>query len=766
MAKSKYIYNKNIRTISIFITFLAFIILASNIIQKYSADAQIGKTGQFTGTNFKYIKDSELFQLNNFSVAAWFKTGSNDSVDSFLIDKGGIGSEANGENMNFGIFFDPMGKLHAGFETLDGTNYFISSPNKLNDNEWHYVTLTYDGSILKLFVDGVLVNDMNTEGAEPDSTGKTRITVGANSLFKDKLFKGEIDEIRIWDRALTNAEVYDGFANNKFNLDGQIVFVSFGDNTACKKEVPVDVRAIGNQEGRPPTDAIDGKKSTRWSNLGLNSWLILDLGTEKEVCNIDISWYKGDERKMTFTISTSSDGEIFSNIFSETSSGLTSEPEKYDIPDIKTRFLKIDVIGNTLNNWASITDIDINNPFVPGFPSPCPEIPINPERVSSIGNQPNHPEVDAVDGNLETRWSNLGLESWIDIDLGKETEICDIGIAWYKGHLRNLDFAVSVSSDGSDYRQIFTNRSSGETSKLEVYDIPDTTAKFVRITVTGNSMNNWSSISDISIFGKQVPSLTDSSSSQVMILTKVINNDGGDKQPKDFNISVTGIQATPSSFLGNPDGQVVSLKAGNYNVTISESIGYKAIYSAGCSGTIGAGDSKDCVITLDDIQQIPSLATNQSQVTTNQSQVTTNQSQVTTNQSQVTTNQSQVTTKPLEPSIPKETSQISNNNRPIPPALNDAKLRVIIEVLNIHGGDKAPSDFTFVVKGENPVPDVIRGSSDIQFISIDPGKYEVEPIDLFGYQINRASSCSGEITKSPKTCIMELIDKPNMTDNQ
>jgi hypothetical protein len=114
-------------------------------------------------------------------------------------------------------------------------------------------------------------------------------------------------------------------------------------------------------------------------------------------------------------------------------------------------------------------------------------------------------------------------------------------------------------------------------------------------------MNNWSSISEIKIFGKDVQSDSLLSVSQVGVLTKVINNDGGDKQPKDFNISVTGMQAIPNSFSGNPDGQIVSLKPGDYSVNVSQSLGYKTIYSAGCVGVVGPGESKDCVITLDDI---------------------------------------------------------------------------------------------------------------------------------------------------------------------
>jgi len=758
MADTNYEIYKKIRKLStLLVIFLFFTVLTSGIIQNYSAFGQVGKFGTFSGSNFKYVKDSELFQLKQFSVASWFKTNSTSKIISFIVDKGGTGSEAPGENMNFGMFLNPLGQIQAGFETLDGSNHFVTSQNKLNDDKWHYGTVTYDGSILKLFVDGVLINDKNTTNAEPDYTGKNRITIGANSLFKDKLFIGDLDEVRIWDRALTNAEVYDAFSNNKFNLEGQLVFVSFGDNTLCKQEKQVNVTSIGSQQVHPAVDAIDGDQSTRWSYPGLNSWILLDLGGEKEVCDIDISWYKGDNRKIKFVISASSDGEIFSNIFSETSSGLTDGPERYDLPDIKTRFLKLSIIANSINDWSSISEIDINNPRVPGSPSPCQEVSISPNGVTSIGNQPTHPEQDAFDGDLKTRWSNFGLGSWIDIDLGKEVDICDLGISWYKGDVRKLDFLISVSSDGNDYRQIFSSRSTGDTPELELYDIPDTTAKFVRITVTGNSLNNWSSISEIKIFGKEVQSDSFLSGSQIGVLTKVINNNGGDKQPKDFNISVTGMQAIPNSFSGNPDGQIVSLKPGDYSINVSQSLGYKTIYSAGCVGVVGPGESKDCVITLDDINP-PTQPINQTlSVQQKESLQNANNSLQNANNSLQNANNS---LQNANNSLQKINNIKSDEKRLIS---NIPELKVIVEVLNVNGGTKNPSDFTLVVKGENPVPNTFTGNSDLQIVSISPGKYEVKVKDLLGYMINRISGCDGTIETIDKTCIIELIDKPNKT---
>jgi hypothetical protein len=37
--------------------------------------------------------------------------------------------------MNFGMFLNPLGQIQAGFETLDGSNHFVTSQNKLNDNK-------------------------------------------------------------------------------------------------------------------------------------------------------------------------------------------------------------------------------------------------------------------------------------------------------------------------------------------------------------------------------------------------------------------------------------------------------------------------------------------------------------------------------------------------------------------------------------------------------------------------------------------------------
>ena len=85
---------------------------------------------------------------------------------------------------------------------------------------------------------------------------------------------------------------------------------------------------------------------------------------------------------------------------------------------------------------------------------------------------------------------------------------------------------------------------------------------------------------------------------KLTVTKKVINNGIGDKKPSDFTISVTGNNPSPSSFSGSSSGTSVTLRAGSYKVTETERpSGYTTIYSSGCSGTLDAGETKQCTIT-------------------------------------------------------------------------------------------------------------------------------------------------------------------------
>jgi hypothetical protein len=126
---------------------------------------------------------------------------------------------------------------------------------------------------------------------------------------------------------------------------------------------------------------------------------------------------------------------------------------------------------------------------------------LNPSVVTAIGSDGNAPS-NVVDRNLNTRWSNKGTGSWIQVDLGSKAKVCSVDLAWYRGDVRKNDFTVSLSDDGSRFKRVFEGESTGTGTGFEKYNLPSgTEGRFVRIAVNNNSENNWASITELALFG-------------------------------------------------------------------------------------------------------------------------------------------------------------------------------------------------------------------------------------------------------------------------
>ena len=91
------------------------------------------------------------------------------------MNKGGIGSDSAGQNMNYQLSMSSTEQIKVGFETSAGADFFVTSPITYNDNQWHYAVVTYDGSAnLILYIDGVQVASKSTGGASPETTGQNQ----------------------------------------------------------------------------------------------------------------------------------------------------------------------------------------------------------------------------------------------------------------------------------------------------------------------------------------------------------------------------------------------------------------------------------------------------------------------------------------------------------------------------------------------------------------------------------------------------------------
>jgi hypothetical protein len=80
----------------------------------------------------------------------------------------------------------------------------VYGPNALTANTWTYLAVTYDGAAMRLYVNGVQVASRAQTGAIATSTNPLQI--GGDSIY-GQYFAGRIDEVRIYNRALSAAQI-------------------------------------------------------------------------------------------------------------------------------------------------------------------------------------------------------------------------------------------------------------------------------------------------------------------------------------------------------------------------------------------------------------------------------------------------------------------------------------------------------------------------------------------------------------------------------
>ncbi len=253
--------------------------------------------------------------------------------------------------------------------------------------------------------------------------------------------------------------------------------------------------------------------------------------------------------------------------------------------------------------------------------NPCQKLPISSVTATGTGDADDHngPDHDADDGNvpanvldnnLNTRWSNLGVGSFIQADLGGQKTICSVDVAWYRGNLRENNFVISVSNDGTSFTNVFTGKSSGTTLSAEKYTLPSVTTRFVRVTVNGNTENQWASITELSVDGF---SNTPPQNNVPTADSKAISTNAGTP----VQIPLTGTSPIPNdvnlkfSVLSMPQNGKLSTGTTSNTVTYTPNPGFSGTDSFTYKATDGQGVASNIAtvaITVNAAQNNPPTA--------------------------------------------------------------------------------------------------------------------------------------------------------------
>jgi hypothetical protein len=141
--------------------------------------------------------DNALFDITDtITVAAWIKVNTFDKTWQYVVGKGDSAWRLVRENATNNFRWRANGPTP--------TLAVVGNVN-VNDGQWHHVAGTYDGSTAILYIDGTANASLKCSGAI--SKTAYSVWIGQCSQQKNRAWNGLIDDVRVYRRALTAADV-------------------------------------------------------------------------------------------------------------------------------------------------------------------------------------------------------------------------------------------------------------------------------------------------------------------------------------------------------------------------------------------------------------------------------------------------------------------------------------------------------------------------------------------------------------------------------
>ena len=136
--------------------------------------------------------------LTNWTIAAWVRSPAAPSGDA---PSGPVHRE-----QNYQFNWNHSDATYRGAAAINvGGTWYAAKYEPLEADTWYYLTASYNGEDLKAYRDGVLITTNSTPSGPPSSEGNTLKI--ARHAAAAQFFTGIVDEVSVYDEALTDDEV-------------------------------------------------------------------------------------------------------------------------------------------------------------------------------------------------------------------------------------------------------------------------------------------------------------------------------------------------------------------------------------------------------------------------------------------------------------------------------------------------------------------------------------------------------------------------------
>lgn len=166
------------------------------------------------GTN-DYISATETSALrltNGMTISFWMKKNAEVSEWARLVGKGGLAG-----GRNFGVWeeFGSGKRILFQFEKAGSIYPSVYSTSNVEIGQWYHVACTYDGSTATIYINGFGAGQGSLSG--PPLTSSDPVTIGYAGYHT--YFSGALDEVRIYNRALSALEINSLYSLSAYDSD-------------------------------------------------------------------------------------------------------------------------------------------------------------------------------------------------------------------------------------------------------------------------------------------------------------------------------------------------------------------------------------------------------------------------------------------------------------------------------------------------------------------------------------------------------------------
>ena len=236
---------------------------------------------EFYGSNdYVAVSNSASLQLTSaLTIAGWIKADSWDSgTDVDIIARKGEGSP---NNYQLSV---ADGRATLYLDDSDGNGF--RGDTALNTGQWYHIAGTWDGTTVRIYLNGVLDNDPPDSRTGTIGTDTRPVYIGGRS--GTDLLDGILDDIRIYNRALGSDEIA--------QLAGTTGSVTYGGFTEAKSSSGVTSITVSTPGSTAEGDlliaavATDGSTESSLAPPGGEGWTEIDIGDGSNNVTLGVWW--------------------------------------------------------------------------------------------------------------------------------------------------------------------------------------------------------------------------------------------------------------------------------------------------------------------------------------------------------------------------------------------------------------------------------------------------------------------------------------------